>query len=62
MRLLRREVSAEVDCSRWRRAGFTLIGPNAVFIRVTAASLVPRHAISGQAAPFSVGDPGYAAD
>jgi hypothetical protein len=42
------------------RAGFTLIGHDAVFIRVTAASLVPRDAISGQTAPFSVEDPGCA--
>jgi hypothetical protein len=43
-------------------AGFTLIGHGAVFIRVTAASFVPRDAMSGQAAPISVEDPGYAAD
>jgi len=44
------------------RAGFTLIGRGAVFIRVTVASLIPRDAISGEAAPFSVEDPGYAVD
>jgi hypothetical protein len=44
------------------RVDFTLIGHGAVFIHVTAASLVPRDAFSGETAPFSVEDPGYAVD
>ena len=46
----------------WQLCRFRLIGHGTVFIRVTAASLVPRDAINGEAAPFSVEDPGYAVD
>src|SRR5690242_8751276 len=37
----------------WQLCRFPLIGHGTVFIRVTAASLVPRDAISGEAAPLA---------